>query len=419
MGTRRALLPDPQFISALGPFARDAPLTSLAAFDAQELKPETMFGVAGARVVLANYDLLLHDFPRPLAALLGRGVPDARALRAAEAEAIDRWLLAHTAFVSAPQSAQAYANTPIPLTGETRTAWRPPRYGRAAVMDAAGGALFDVKGCGVPPDEVPELPNSNGLLTLTEAVFEFVLERLVYAALSHSGSAVRPVPAYAVVDLGFDALHEGPDGRERATLLLRRAQTRPRFQWGKDDPGPLMAGQLLEIELTLRRYGLSASNCGAVRFHIAGEGNELTVTRDEKVLPFGPARLAEIARAAGYAGRPLSIDGVNVQVADGGPPCSRILDFGRYRFCAAFDAALYTWWKRDYESLAGEFVRPGEPRYVQPDAALSMGMVEAQPAWRALWRAAEAYGKGNLDRRALTGALNGAVASATAHLAGV
>lgn len=419
MHAAETLLPDPKSLSTRGPFARDAPLTSLTAFAAQGLTPETMAGVAGARVILANYDLLLHDFAAPLAALLGRHVPHACDLRAAEAQAIDAWLVAHTAFVSAPQAAQAYANTPIPLTGDTRTAWRPPRYGRAAVMDAPGGVLFDVKGCGVPPDEVPELPNSNGLLTLSEALYEFALERLVYAALVHGGSAVRPVPAYAIVDLGFDALAlaDHPDGRARATLLLRRAQTRPRCQWGKEDPGPRMAGLLLEIELSLRRYGISASNCGAVRFDIVPAHNGIAVSRDEKVLPFDSERLAQIARATGYAGRPLAVDGVNVQIADSEPPCTRVLDFGRYRLRPAFDAVLYTWWRRDYESLEGEFLRPDAPRYVQPEPALSMAALEAQPSWQALWEAAGNYGKGRLGRHALAKAFDGAVADATAHLA--
>lgn len=242
---------------------------------------------------------------------------------------------------------------------------------------------------------------------------------MVYAALDHCGSDVRPVPAYAIIDLGFDALQPPPDARERATLLLRRAQTRPCFQWGKADPGPRMAGLLLDIELALRRYGISASTCGAVRFRIAGEQDSLTVSRDEKALTFAPERLAQIRRAVGYVDRPLIVDGVNVQIADSDPPCRRILDFGRYRLRSAFDTILYTWWKRDYESLEGEFVRPDQARYVQPDAARSIGAIEAQPAWRALWDATAAYDKGRIDRRALTRTLNAAVAAATARIAGV
>ena len=405
-----------QSLSAGGGFARDAVLTSLAAFTTQTLTPETLHRVAGARVMLANYELLLHDFPAHIERLLGRRVASERDLGDADTQAIDDWLAAQTAFVSTPQSSQAYANTTIALTGETRLAHRPPRYFGAAVMTAANGGLFDVKGCGVPAGTMPSLPNSNGLLTIGEAIFEFAMERLVFAALRHAGSAARPIPAYGVIDLGFDVKEPNPNGAGRATLLLRRAQTRPEFQWGHADPGPVMAGLLMGIELTLRRYGISASSCGAVRFRIADDQGALAVTRDDTVLPFDQARLEQIRQATRFAGSPLIVDGVNVQIADGDAP--RVLDFGRYRLRSAFDAILYTWWTRDYESLVGEFLLPDSARYVQPDPHFSMAGAETQPEWRALWRAVAQYQNDNLGRRALTHAFNAAIEAATARVAG-
>ena len=346
-------------------------LHGLGAFGEQPLTEETFVQLADARIVYADYDLIAHDF-----AGLAPTVP----------ADVDAWLVEHAGYLSLPQAAQSTVNTPVPVAGRTRVAWRPPRYGRAAVMTIAESALIDVKGCGASADDPPRLPNSNGLLTLNEALFELVMERLAFAALRHAGDVARPTPIYAILDLGFDVRFADGRSDERATALLRRAQTRPRFQWGRTDPGPLMAHRLLEIERTLRRYGLSASNCGAVRFRICDAGGRLTVTRDGRALGFSDDDLRRIGAAVRLEGGELWIDGVNVQVTDGiaaDPPLPRLLDFGRYRLASSFTMALYAAWEADYENLRGELVLPGDAAYVQPDPRLTMAR-PADDAWSAL-----------------------------------
>lgn len=381
-------------------FAPGPVLRSLSAFTEQGLASERMDAVAGARVVCARYDLLVHDFPE---------------MAGADRRAIDEWLLANVAFISRPQSAQAVTNTPIPIGPVEKEAYRPPRYCRAAILPAAGGdGLFDVKGCGIEPGDVPVLPNSNGLLTLREAFHELLFERLVDAALQHAGDDARPVPAYAVIDLGFDARwHDGrPD--ERAALLVRRAQTRPRFQWGKTDPGLDVARRLLGLELTLRRYGLTASSCGAVRFRLAEEAGGLRVTRDGRRLAFDEPALARLREASGFRGEERIVDGVNVQVAGDileEPP--RILDFGRYRLRAAFDTVLHSAWFADYESLRGDFVRPEDPAYVQPVPELSLAGLEDGSLYRGLGAALDAWTRGTGGCGEIAPALDGLVKRAT------
>ena len=88
------------------------------------------------------------------------------------------------------------------------------------------------------------------------------MEHLVFAVMQRASADVRPLPSYAVVDLGFDAVWQ--DGRPpgRATALVRRAATRPRCQWDRTAQSLAMARTLLRVELLLRSGGLSASVCG-------------------------------------------------------------------------------------------------------------------------------------------------------------
>lgn len=406
-------------MSTLHDFGSGPVLADLADYDGQPLSSERMNAVRGASVVHFSYDLLRHDFPSHIAALTG-GVdlsthPEARAR-------VESWLVSSVALVSRTQSVQVVANTPIPITAAEREVHRPPRYGRAAVMRGVAlrgvqtEAIFDVKGCGVPPDEEPVLPNSNGLMTLEEALFELTMERLVHAALRHAGTGVLPVPAYAIIDLGFDVVWR--DGRpdQRAALLVRRAQTRPEFQWGPVAPGPEAAARLLDIELSLRPYGLSGSSCGAVRFHLREASGTLLVSRDDRLFGFGTDDLERIRRDTGFAGEELTVDGVNIQVATvpaARSAIDRVMDFGRYRLCERFDSVLYSWQDNNYQNLRGVFLRPGEPRYVQPDPRVSMARCGVYEREAALCRARLAYERGEIGREALATALDSLLFEAT------
>ncbi len=411
-----------ELISAQWGFACDPVLNSLTEFREQPLAPEFMNAVEGAQVICANYDLLFHDFGKQLVEFTGTTHPHGNAR---VRETVDCWLVKQVAYISKSQSAQQITNTRIPITKEEKIVYRPPRYGRAAVMcgDSNNGkaVIFDVKGCGVPPDEEPILPNSNGLLTLEEAVWELVFERLVYSALVHAGTSIRPIPAYAIVDLGITATFHGyqPDGR--ATLLVRRAQTRPKFQWGQADPGPVVAHQLLEIESTLRRYGISASNCGAVRFKFFEKDGVFKVTRDDEELEFSDADLERIKADTSFNGQEMIFDGVNVQVSSSlleDPQNPRILDFGRYRLCSSFSASLYSWRERNYLSLRGEILHPWETDYVQPDPLLSMARMQDHPLKEAIQEAIVGYERGKLDKTTLASTINEFVLEATAPLRG-
>jgi hypothetical protein len=350
-----------------------------ADFAGQPLREESALGVAGAGVAWMDLAAVTADF----GGRLGTGEEEVAA-RLVEA----------CAFVSREQAAQSEVNTPIATSGRVVPVRRPPRYCRAAIVDAGDGVLLDVKGCGIEPGDTPVLPNSNGLLTLAEALHELAMAHLAGLALRNAGSATAVLPIYALIDLGFDATFGGLRPAEPAVVLVRRAEPRPQFQWGSADPGRDAAGRLMEIELTLRRYGLSASSCGAVRFVLARRGGALVATRDGRRIEVDDERLRKLARLTRFAGGELTIDGVNVQVTCGG----RLLDFGRYRFRHSFVNALYSARDRDYENLRGLYLAHGDEGHEQPRPGLSLAALGDSDAWRGLMTANRPDIRDRLDR---------------------
>ncbi len=138
-----------------------------------------------ARVVLADYSLIRRDFNE-----VG-GFSDRQ---------IDLWLLEHGGYISLNQAKQSVVNTPIPETGFESSAIRLLDYRRALIFRTSGG-LIDGKGVG--SEDPRQADHQNGLATLGEMVREFAYEKLVQKIFDHSGSGLRTVGCYAVLDLGL------------------------------------------------------------------------------------------------------------------------------------------------------------------------------------------------------------------------
>ena len=391
------------------PFVPDLPIRNLSAFNdtGQHLRPELMLGVRGAQVIFANYTALLTDFELPLARLGLARPQDSSALAA-----VEQWLVESTAYVSTSQASNSNVNTAIPLSGASRQGWRPPRYGRAALMLDSNGAIFDVKGTGVPPDEEPHLPNSNGLLTLHEAVHEILMEHLVFAIMRRAGADVYPLPSYAVIDLGFDAIWHDGRAPQRATLLVRRSATRPRCQWERSRQGPAMARALMQVELLLRWAGISASMCGAVRLRLTKDGEHRRIYRDDDALALPEETVSNLFALAKWRGDDLLIDGVNVQITTDftwAPLRARLVDFGRYRFVGTFDSLLYSWFDADYLSMNGVYLLPGDSFYRQPNAAFGLSNFECSQSYEQLTAVLRNYQDGNVDRTQVARVLRRAI----------
>src|SRR5690349_7437384 len=99
--------------------------------------------------MFADYEAIIRDFA-PRFGQPGDPIGDRKR------DAIDAFLIEHCAVVSIPQVKHTVVNTPIPIKRGRKTGWRPPYYGRAAVMPVDDPPrLIDIKGCGVQPGEIP------------------------------------------------------------------------------------------------------------------------------------------------------------------------------------------------------------------------------------------------------------------------
>lgn len=300
------------------------------------------------------------------------------------------WLLAHAAVISEAQLLPNPVNTPIEA-GARVPAWRPPRYGRALVIDvaevydalpdAARGdlprapeGLLDIKGAGVAPGRRPDHAlHSDGLLFLGEALQELSMQTLIEAALDYAESPHAAVPCYAVLDLGFDAvLRDGT--RLPAGCQVRRAHRRELHGVELPDLGSAHQRELLKVESLLRHFGLTSADGALVELRADPRGG-VRVMRGQGALRYlDPAEVARVLTPLGL-GPPLQADGLNVQAARREGPGLDLVDFGQYRAQRRFERPVLSL-VRDREIQWGGLLRPEHPAFVQPRPELAL-----DPAW--------------------------------------
>jgi hypothetical protein len=206
---------------------------------------ETVARIRTARVLTADYELLRQDFPQ---------------LSAKTNAKIDQWLLDQAAYMSLPQVRNPLAdqlNTPIASDeSELRSAWRPEGYGRGLVYEVNDGSgnkgLLDGKGFGALAPSVGF--NRSGLLPLNEALREMIWEQTIAGIFNANGGRFNTARTYAVFDWGFDV--KNSDGTAQpAGAVLRQAHTREHWNFNSNLPKE----EALEIELLLRRYGITSA----------------------------------------------------------------------------------------------------------------------------------------------------------------
>ncbi|MDF1695913.1 MAG: hypothetical protein P1U56_08785 [Saprospiraceae bacterium] len=318
--------PDPKF--SKGPI-----LKSIKDLEQGEVKKETVIATSGAEVIMANYELLQHDFPCLKLENLEKLHPELKVVKGKAKkliirDLIDEWLIRHTCYVSENQTKQEYVNTKIPTTGEKVEAFRPVLYGRALVFSLLNNykglnidaeemgyedGLIDVKGTGLEEGKEHHFyDHGNGLLTLAEAFREYIYQQLVEAAFRHSGSNFETLPTYAIIKLDFDVKNTGGIAGP-AGLLVRRAQRRP------ENPGGLPAFktdmQLLhiEVELLLRRYGITSCNY-VTEVRLWKDKGKLKLTYGGKhVNSLNEEQLKNIEEVSRIKEDRLIFEGVNIQ----------------------------------------------------------------------------------------------------------
>lgn len=202
---------------------------------------ENVVRLKHAQVLISDYELLRKDFPE---------------LREMSNSEIDRWLLDQVAFVSIPQAQQQVVNSAIPTEDIERSAHRPKRYNRALVFDAqnphnpkANIGLLDVKGVGsLSP---AQKDHGNGVATLGESIREFIYERVMREVVYDAGIDNKIVGSYAVIDPGFDVIHE--DGsRSPAGYYVRQGHDRWVAPNGNDW---LDQHERTRLQKVFRKYG--------------------------------------------------------------------------------------------------------------------------------------------------------------------
>jgi hypothetical protein len=412
--------------------------------------------LANARVVWADYDLIKRDFANvDFAASLPRDVNPphgANAPPVSDRPDIDAWLLRYAAVMSETQLRYTNTSEEIPVFGPARTAYRPPRYGRALVVqltdtwpdraysdpDRRPRGLLDVKGCGVAPGRVP-LPqlHRSGLLGLPTALCELVSQLIMEKVFEYLEVDVRGVGLYAILDLGFRMKREGGTSVP-AGALVRRAHQRPVGNIERPGYDTEPHRIKLAIEFMLRRLGVT-SCAPVVRLRIWREGEDLRSSFLGVLDKIPSAGLERFLRAMSLQA-PVEFDLINVQLVRGATlaPLSAVLvDFGQYELsveqfvvplASLVEKRPLTW---------GGFIDSNSPYWIQPNPQISLdeNLVGATPTpswifeWAGMGSPAETSGlfvfaaelardvtRAGLTRSALEKRISTFVASATRKL---
>lgn len=360
------------------------------------VKPEQVCRVKTARVFQADYDLIQAHFPDVSSENLKKVYPELNDLPASLQanrikEKIDDWLLYYTAFMSKQQTTQERVNTPIQITKEEVRAWRPPKYGRALVFSMtkiraqadyvhpiplAKETLLDVKGCGIAPGVEPTFAtHSDGLLKLSDALLEYSNQKAINGIFKHSKSQFKTLPLYAIIDLGFNIKHKYGI-RSRAALMIRQAHRRPHNPGGLPTYNSDEQHVQLEVELLLRRYGITSVNNittlmvyedkGKLKLEYGGHPVKFANEGQEK-------NIREVSRYKPEDGRKY-FDGVNVQLTrdtSRNPSRATLVDFGTYRVRSRFENTVLSL-VSDRLMRWGGSIFPHFQNYPQPDKNISV-----------------------------------------------
>lgn len=306
--------------------------------------------VRSARVAVANYDLIRHDFagvftPIFAAAYAEHSCARCRSRSAPCRYAIDRWLLDHAAFVSARQAECTDVATPIDHGPAVARGFRPPGYGRALVMpadnpDPGGAALIDIKGAGVALGVTPD-PVMNGLEYLGVALAEYYYGNVIDRLFAHILPTYSFLPTYAVIALGFD-IRDGQCGTAPAGLHVRRAHARD--ESGSELPMSSSDAERVSIQMEclLRTFGLTSASSSS-RFEVRHGGERQLFYGGKPVVARDDRQRAKVAELLDLPSDGIEL--VNLQLTRGANWTARrgeIIDLGTIHGRRSFKHGLFS-----------------------------------------------------------------------------
>lgn len=350
------------------------------------IEQETVVRVSTAKVVCANYDAIIHDFPQVFSAEARRRAPlpgcdDCAATGKLCREAINAWLIRNAAFISRQQLLPNPVNSSIETGDEVRTAYRPPGYARGVVVPIDSPAnegeagFLDLKGAGVAAGRTPShQPYSSGLEYLGYALGDFFYGWLVDTIFARTCPGYHVVPVYAVLDLGFDIVG-GWNGTAPAGLHVRRAHSRPLPEESLPMSGSAREKLMLHAELLLRAFGMSTTGHGT-SFTLASPDSDDLIYHGRPVELRNDAErrkaalIANVIRESGS----IRLEVMNVQAASGGDweeKSLEIYDFGGFNAYRTFTSPVANL-IRDGALNIGRIITPDQPSFVRPDPAVAV-----------------------------------------------
>jgi hypothetical protein len=410
---------DDLHVVAKGPILRE-----IHELDDPATRVDRLLRLPSTRAVLVNHELLRMDFPRlrPDAWVAREPALAGLAEHVREGE-IDRrttaWLLRQASWISNSQAGQQLTNTAITTGAESRVGWRPPRYGRAAVVATDDGpGLLDLKGVGVPGWIRPQLvSHGTGHCPLGEALRSMLLFAMFGRIFAASGLRFACVPIYAILDAGFVAFHPGIESPQPAAILVRRAHRRPRDGVELPRLGDPSENLKFEIELLLRSYGLTSAN-RLTQIRVDMVAGRPRFRYYDNVLT-GLSRADEARLLASLGQPPVCYDGVNIQLirdmnSDG--VAAQLVDMGQYEWRRRFDDGVASL-VRDRQLRFGGGIPVDDPAFVQPDPDLQLPERDWSTPRLVAWLDGLAldWGAGRLDGAAIRAALEACVERATAR----
>ena len=345
------------------------PVRTIAALEEPGIVPEQVAVVSGTSCLWSDVGAIQRDFP----AIAGG------------ASACEQFVECNASILAANQIVGSDVNEAVNVSGVERTAYRPPQYGRALIIEAreltdgdvndsaAVVGLLDVKGVGVGPDVRPCLAeHSNGLLLLNQAIEELLYQKIVEEIFRRENLDVAGLPVYALVDLGFRGRTPQSSMLSCAALVRRAHRRRP---GGTELPATGSAQQRIQllVELVLRRYGLTTANT-ATRLVVwrNGDGDLHHVYGDH------PAPGVDVSHVAALLdeldielqpGQSVVFEGVNVQTTRElslDPVAAQLVDFGHYNVAERFDNPLFSPVEDRFLNWGGAFW-PSDETWVNPD----------------------------------------------------
>lgn len=288
--------------------------------------------------------------------------------------------------LGAPNLDAPEVNSKPKTLAETVSCLRPPRYGRAGVLDLCeffprarpdddDTTLVDVKGIGVAEDCTPQPVNrKTGLLTLVDALQEMINKAILDYIFAAEGVGLRCNEIYGIVDIGVRGYSHYFDVPLPCVVLLRRAH----FRAPDNDELPAYGSPedhaKCTIEWMLRRYGVTSAPAQCSLCVSEDEAGRLIATLDGQDLlgRVPPAILRHHLDLCGLE-LPQTIRFINIQAASDltvAPLSGTVIDLGHYTVLHAFDDHHLVAPVKDRPLNWGRLFRRGDNNWVDPDPAV-------------------------------------------------